>query len=184
MSARLRILGLVLVLATSACAPVERHLASLDARPKLEAWGPGTVFPSVEAAAVDALVYAYLQAREQNDMQRMRGGTIYAVERGYTYGEIHVAQGMLVHQISYPLKPQDVARLQMYVPVGDRDVDRRNERATQADRRSVAVNDPLHRPLFILHPSLVIREYRGRDDEVVAVADLRSPTGMILVAGE
>jgi hypothetical protein len=48
----------------------------------------------------------------------------------------------------------------------------------------VAVTDPLHRPLFILHPSLVIREYRGRDDAVVAVADLRRPNRVILIAGE
>ncbi|MBW2541762.1 MAG: hypothetical protein JRF15_06695 [Deltaproteobacteria bacterium] len=44
--------------------------------------------------------------------------------------------------------------------------------------------DPLHRPLFILHPSLVIREYRGEDAEVLNVADLRHPKMAILVAGE
>jgi hypothetical protein len=48
----------------------------------------------------------------------------------------------------------------------------------------VTVTDPLHRPLFILHPSLVIREYRGRDDEALAVADLRHPQRVILIAGE
>ena len=72
----------------------------------------------------------------------------------------------------------------MYPLSTDRDVRRTNERATQRDRRSVAVTDPRHRPLFILHPSLVIREYRGRDDEVVMVADLRRPKQVILVAGE
>ena len=58
----------------------------------------------------------------------------------------------------------------------------RAERASRADRRSVSVTDPLHRPLFILHPSLVIREYRGRDHDVVAVADLRRPKRVILIA--
>jgi hypothetical protein len=72
----------------------------------------------------------------------------------------------------------------MYPLEPDSDVEYANERATQADRRSVAVTDPLHRPLFILHPSLVIREYRGRDAEVVAVADLRHPKSVILIAGE
>ncbi len=184
MSARLRFIGLILALVTSACAPMGRYLASLDTQPQLEAWGPGTVFPSVEAAAVDALVYAYLQARDANDLRRMRAGTIYPVEGGYTYSEVHVASGLLVYQISYPLKPQDVARFQMYPVASDRDTNRNNERATQADRRSVAVTDPLHRPLFILHPSLVVREYRGRDDETTAVADLRRPKRVILVAGE
>jgi hypothetical protein len=48
---------------------------------------------------------------------------------------------------------------------------------------SAPVTDPLHRPLFILHPSLVIREYRGRGDEAVAVAvaDLRRPKRVIPV---
>ncbi len=72
----------------------------------------------------------------------------------------------------------------MYPLATDRDVRRANERASKADRRSVAVTDPLHRPLYILHPSLVIREYRGRDDGVVAVADLRRPKRVILIAGE
>jgi hypothetical protein len=106
------------------------------------------------------------------------------VDAGYSYGEIHVASSLLAYQITYPLKQQDVARFHMYPLATDRDVRRTNERATQADRRSVAVTDPLHRPLFILHPSLVVREYRGRDDEVVAVADLRHPKRVILIAGE
>ncbi len=180
MSTRLRFLGwgLTLALATTGCHSLGGY------PPQLEAWGPGTVFPSIEAAAVDGLVYAYLQAREQHDMQRMRAGTIYPVENGYTYGEIHVASALLAYQVSYPLKPRDVARFHMYPFAINRDVNRGNERATQADRRSVAVTDPLHRPLFILHPSLVIREYGDRDDEVVAVADLRRPKRVILVAGE
>ncbi len=43
----------------------------------LHARGPGALFTSVEAAAVDALIYAYLQARESRDTERIRGGTIY-----------------------------------------------------------------------------------------------------------
>ncbi len=179
MREKIRLIGLSLIaaLATSGC-------AALDTKPRLEAWGPATVFPSIEAAAVDALVYTYLQASNANDIERMRAGTIYRVDTGYSYGEIHVARGLLEYQIAYPLKPQDVARFHMYPFETDRDVNRRNERPSQADRRSVAVTDPLHRPLFILHPSLVVREYRGRNDEVVAVADLRRPKRVILLAGE
>ncbi len=183
---QIRLIGLSLIaaLATSGCAPMTHLLATLDTRPQLEAWGPETVFPSIETAAVDALIYTYLQASSEQDTQRMRAGTIYSVDDGYSYGEIHVAKNLLEYRIAYPLKRQDVARFHMYPLASDRTVSRVNERATQEDRRSVAVTDPLHRPLFILHPSLVIREYRGRDDEVVAVADLRRPKRVILIAGE
>jgi hypothetical protein len=181
---RLMGLSLVVAMATLGCTPMGHLLANLDTRPQLEAWGPGTVFPAVEAAAVDALIYTYLQASNERDTERMRAGTIYSVDAGYSYGEIHVARNLLEHRIAYPLKPQDVARFHMYPLAADHDVRRTNERATQADRRSVAVTDPLHRPLFILHPSLVIREYRGRSDAVVVVADLRHPTPGILLAGE
>jgi hypothetical protein len=183
---KIRLIGLSLVVALTAlgCAQMGQFLADLDTKPKLEAWGPGTVFPSVEAAAVDALIYAYLQARDERDTKRMRAGTIYRVNAGYSYGEIHVAINLYTYQIAYPLRQRDVARFHMYPLSTDRDVRRANESATQADRRSVAVSDPLHRPLFILHPSLVIREYRGRDDAVVAVADLRRLKRVILIAGE
>ena len=80
--------------------------AALNTRPQLEAWGPETAFASIEDAAVDALTYTYLQARNENDLERMRAGTIFSVETGYSYGEIHVASGMLEHRIAYPLKPQ------------------------------------------------------------------------------
>ena len=186
MSEKLRFigLGLIVTLATSGCAPMSHLLAAPNSKSQLDARGPGMVFPSIEAAAVDALVYTYLRASDERDTERMRAGTIYSVDTGYSYGEIHVARNLLAYQIAYPLKPQDVARFHMYPFATGYDVNRENERASRADRRSVAVTDPLHRPLFILHPSLVIREYRGRDDEVVTVADLRRPKRVILVAGE
>ncbi len=186
MREKLRLIGLSLIaaLATSGCAQISHLLAAFDSESQLEARGPGVVFPSIEAAAVDALIYTYLQARNEQDMERMRAGTIYSVDTGYSYGEIHVASSLLEYRIAYPLKARDVARFHMYPFATNHNVNRTNERATQADRRSVAVTDPLHRPLFILHPSLVIREYRGRDDEVVAVADLRRPKRVILVAQE
>ena len=173
MRQQFRLIGLSLIaaLATSGCAPMTQLLAALDTKPQLEAWGPETVFPSIETAVVDALIYTYLQARNAHDTERMRAGTIYSVDTGYSYGEIHVASNLLAYRIAYPLKPQDVARFHMYPFATGYDVNRENRWASKADRRSVAVTDPLHRPLFILHPSLVIREYRGRNDAVVAVAD-------------
>jgi hypothetical protein len=181
---RLMGLSLVVALATSGCAAMTHLLAAHDTKPQLEASGPETVFPSIEAAAVDALIYTYLQASNAHDTQRMHGGTIYSVDTGYRYGEIHVASRMRGNRIAYPLKQQDVARFHMYPLATNSKASSANERATWADLRSVTVTDPLHRPLFILHPSLVIREYRGRDGAVVEMADLRHPKRVILMARE
>lgn len=188
MREKLRVIGLGLIatLAASGCGSMSNLLTAPDSESKLEARGPGMVFPSIEAAAVDALVYTYLRASDERDTKRMRAGTIYSVDTGYSYGEIHVASSLslLEHQIDYPLKQRDVARFHMYPLVTDHDVNHTNERASQADRRSVNVTDPQHRPLFILHPSLVIREYRGRNYETVEVADLRHPKWGPLFAGQ
>ena len=88
------------------------------------------------------------------------------------------------YRIRHALHSQDVARFLIYPPVGRKKADRASEHPSQVDRRSVRVTDPLHRPLYILHPSLVIREYRGEDSEFVEVADLRHPTPGLLIAGD
>ena len=183
---KIRLLGLSLVvaMATSGCAQMSHLLAAPDTRPQLEAWGPGTVFPSVEAAAVDALIYTYLQARNGQDTDRMRAGTIERSGAGYTYREIHVANPLAQRRIEYPFAPHDVARFHFYPQHTDRDVNRVSERLSPKDRRSVSVIDPLHRPLYVLHPSLVIREYRGRNYETVEVADLQHRTSETLFAGQ
>jgi hypothetical protein len=185
MSVKLRFLGwsLIVALAISGCAPMRSFLTERDTKPQLEAGGPGTVFPSVEAAAVDALIYTYLQAIHAHDAQRMRAGTIYSVSGGYSYGEIHTASNLLEYGIAYPLKQRDAARFHMYPITTNYDVNRHNERISEADRRSITL-DSRHRPLFILHPSLVVRDYRGSREPVVTVADLRRPKRVILVAGE
>ena len=81
------------------CAQVPQLLAALRTGPvQLKAWGPGTVFGSIDAAAVDALTYAYLQAEAAHNTELMRGGTIYATRSGYSYGEIHVAGPLGAHR--------------------------------------------------------------------------------------
>ena len=179
-------LSLIAVLATLGCAPMTHFLAALDTKPQLEAWGPGTVFPSIEAAAVDALTYAHLQGLATRSSERMRGGAIYRTGDGYSYGDLHVAGPLdsSRNRIGHALHSQDVARFLIYPRVGRQEADRHSERPSQVDRRSVRVTDPLHRPLYILHPSLVIREYRGEDNEFVEVADLRHPTHELLIAGD
>ncbi len=189
MSKSLRTLGASLALTLTAmpglgCAPVPQLLSGFrTAPPRLEARGPGTVFGSIECAAVDALIYAHSQAQIARD-DRMRGGTIYATGAGYSYGEIVVAGGALLpRRIAYALEPRDVARFHYYPRSGKHDLDRKSEVASRVDRRSVRFGDPLHRPLYILHPSLVIREYRGEGLERVEVAHLGRPARPQQVAG-
>ena len=141
----------------------------------LEARGPGAVFDSAEAAAVDALTFCHLQAEKTGDMERMRAGTIQRSGTGYTYSEIHVANPLDQRRIEYLFAPQDVARFHVYPLHTDHDVNRTSERLSTKDRRSVSVIDPLHRSLYVLHPSLTIRAYRGIESKAVEVASLRGP---------
>jgi hypothetical protein len=92
---RCTILGLFIALATSGCAEMNHLLTALDADPRLQALGPGAVFPTIDDAAVDALTYTYLRASEENDTEHMRAGTIYSVDTGYSYGEIHAFSNVL-----------------------------------------------------------------------------------------
>jgi len=151
-------------------------IAGLNNPPlELEARGPGSVFDSIEEAAVDALTFCYLEAREAGDLDRMRAGTIRRSGAGYTYGEIQIASPRMQRRVEYVFSARDVARFHVYPPHTDRDVNRSNERLSARDRRSLNVIDPLHRPLYVLHPSLAIRAYRGADGEVLEVASLRGP---------
>ena len=52
-------------------------MAALDTMPQLEAWVPKIAFPSIEATAVDALIYTYLQASSAHDTERMRRSAQY-----------------------------------------------------------------------------------------------------------
>ncbi len=160
--------------------------AAFEAAPlQLEAEGPGALFTSIDAAAIDALTYAYLQARDACDSEFMRGGTIHPVgEDGYSYGEIHRANRWDLHRISYVLKPQDVARFHLYPVSRGTSINRINERPSREDRRSVSAVDPLHRPLYILHPSLAVRAYRAEDPQFVEVANLRRPARPPRFAGQ
>jgi hypothetical protein len=150
--------------------------AELDSPPReLEARGPGSVFDSIDAAAVDALTYCYLQAQEDGNEELMRAGTIERSGAGYTYTDIHVAHPYAERRIEYVFAPQDVARFHVYPQHTDHDINRVSERLSSKDRRSVSVIDPLHRSLYVLHPSMAIRSYSGIDREVVDVASLRGP---------
>jgi hypothetical protein len=154
-----------------------------DETQPLHARGPGALFTSVEAAAVDALTYAHLQALEARDTARIRGGTIYSVDGRYSYGQIQRGNPLTPHRISYRFGPHEVARFHAYPVYQNPLTNRANERPSRADRRSVNFVDPLHRPLYVLHPSLTIRVYRGEGFERAEVANLRHPERVPLFAG-
>jgi hypothetical protein len=116
-----------------------------------------------------------LQARENGNEELMRAGTIERSGAGYTYTDIHVARPLAERRIEYVFAAQDVARIHLYPQHTDHDVNRVSERLSNKDRRSVSVIDPLHRSLYVLHPSMAIRSYSGADSEVVEVASLRRP---------
>ncbi len=149
----------------------------------LHARGPGALFTSVEAAAVDALTYAHLQARKARDTARIRGGTIYPIGGRYSYGEIQLGNPLTPHRISYRFGPHEVARFHAYPVYRDTRANRANERISRVDRRSVSAIDPLHRPLYVLHPSLAIRAYRGEGSQRAEVANLRQQERAPLFAG-
>jgi len=190
MKKNLRSIAVSLPLAVAAllglgCAQAPQLLAAIGRDPvELQAQGPGARFESIEAAAVDAVSYAYLQARAAHDTARMRSGTIFRVKEGYSYAEPDVASPLTPHRVDIVLRPQDVARFLMYPQTGRHDVDRTNERPSLVERRAVSITDPQHRPLYILHPSLVVRAYRGEDQQLDAVADLRHPARGLLFAGQ
>jgi hypothetical protein len=113
-----------------------------------------------------------------------RGASIYPVNGHFTYGEIRVAGPLAPLRVRVRLKAGDAARFLIYPRLKNYDLDRANEQISRKDRHFVRFVDPLHRPLYILHPSLVIREYRGKDCERLEIADLRRPTQGLLIAEE
>jgi hypothetical protein len=50
---------------------IGHRLAALNTKPQLGAWVPRIVFPDIEAAAVDALIYTDLQTSSAHDTERM-----------------------------------------------------------------------------------------------------------------
>lgn len=132
--------------------------------------GPGAVFTNVDEAAVDALTWCYLQSRtplEQRSMgtSRVRGGTIWPTEGGYTYGPVSVAPERDASRVEFPMRPGDVAHFRHYPPLGNFRADRINETLSAADRSIVDTVDPLGRPAYLLTPSRNVRVYTGGDTE-------------------
>ncbi len=150
-------------LAASGCALGSLSLGS-RVPTTLDPAGPGTVFSTIDEAAVDGLAYAYLEAPR---VDRARGGTVHRVERGYSYELQRVAPSSDPDRVEIVLRDRDVAHFATYRK-GTSQENRLNERHSLHDRRNVDRVDPQHRPAFILTPSLQVRGYGGNHGEFIA----------------
>lgn len=119
--------------------------------------GPGAVFPTIEAAALDALAWSHLSSRDRIvSERRLRGGAIEAVDGGFSYRE-PVEAAPRAGLIRYPLTRRDVAHFRHY-PAGAFDVSFETRRAIEREaRRTVERRDPATRPLFYMTPDRFVR---------------------------
>lgn len=133
----------------------------------MEPAGPGTVFATIDEAAVDGLAYSYHKATQLDGGQSALGGTVYRVAHGYSYEVPRVVPQPDPDRVQIVLNPRDVAHFATY-PKGSLVENRMNESHSHHDRRNVDKLDPLHRPAFILTPSLDVKSYMGTRSEFVA----------------
>lgn len=141
-------------------------------------YGPGHVFASVSEAAVDALATAHRRQLLGRTSRLSRGGTIVAVDGGYTYRAIETARPGAPDELRLRLDRNVVAHFHTYPSQGRR-IDRLNEHHSRADRWVVDQLDSKRRPSYVLTPSLRVIVYRGRDEARgadVTVANLSQPS--------
>ena len=136
-------------------------LAGTRAKSLVVPQGPGTVFPTVDAAAVDGLAHAHQVSAHSGNRRLSRGGTIVAVEGGYSYGSLISAKAMAPDLLRLRLDEQTVGHFHTYPSQKGR-IDRRNETHSRADRAVVDRHDSRHLPSFILTPSLRVVAYHGK----------------------
>jgi hypothetical protein len=146
-----------LLIAGFGCATTPSDEAARELTPS----GPGTVFPSVEVAVVDALAWSHLRAKQGPISGHAQGGSIRAVEGGFTYGLPVVAPDDEPDVVRYELDPDDVAHFRLNARSTNPATNRLRERFSRRDRDTVNHLDPAHRPLFILTPRLMVRAYHG-----------------------
>jgi hypothetical protein len=174
MRAHVRI-GLLALLIACAGLPLTAG-ATDSARTGLRAQGPGAVFDSVEAAAIDALSYAHLE-ETLTERRSLRVGVIHRVENGYSYTAAKrsaASSPLTAYSIRYRLRANDVARYIIPPHSGQARIDRNNEEPTRKEKQIVDELDPAHRPLFQLTPShnIVSYHYGGHTSVLLNLSDL------------
>ena len=172
--ARTRI-GLLALLIACAGLPLTAG-ATDSARAGLRAQGPGAVFETMEAAAIDALSYAHLE-ETLTERRSLRVGVIQRVENGYSYTAAKrssTSSPLTACSVRYRLRSNDVARYIIPPHSGKARIDRYNEEPTRKEKQIVDELDPAHRPLFQLTPSHNIVSYRygGHTSVLLNLSDL------------
>ena len=164
----------VLAVATgcTALATHERPLAD-RARERLAQRGQA-IFPTLEEAALEALMHAHRNAGT-GDRGKLRVGRVQRVAGGYVYTAPERSRATVwshqLQRIRYTLGSSDVATYVVHPRSGNRDLDRRNERPNASERRIVDQLDPEGRPLYLLTPTLRVVRYDG-DPELRSVGCL------------
>ena len=122
--------------------------------------GPGAVFDSLDAAAIDALMFAHRTLR----LGQAQGGAIFVTDSGFSYGPMVRATR---HGFRLTLRTGDVGWFYAYnyeLPtVGDR----QPKFLTREDRSMVSEVDPHHRPLYLLSSRMKVVRYDGKSVDVV-----------------
>jgi hypothetical protein len=167
-----RIASLAMLAACVACAGAPpSSLAASDTRAGIRAEGPGAVFPSVQAAALDALATAHRTATPL-DRRRLRVGTIHRVAHGFVYSAPQRAAGssaLMPQRVRYRLRPIDVASYVIPPRSAEWRPARSNETQARKTQRVVDELDPAHRPIYLLTQSFDVVSYsRGGQTRVVA----------------
>ncbi len=173
MAKRPYLLGMLLGIAMG-CATAPMPVAPVDLAEAVWAHdpvqGPGTVFETIDEAAIDGLAWCYLRSRGEEPM-RVRGGSLRPVATGgYAYEEIVTTRARDPYRVRIRVKPTDVAYF-IHIPGPDR---RDNESHSRVHRANVDKRDPLHRPSYLLTPFLRVQRYEGGGEERrVAILDRR-----------
>lgn len=171
-------------------------VASADDATRFEPRGPGAVFATVEAAAIDGLAFAHREQRQSDNARLSRGGAIRAVAGGFTYDALVAGTDSSPDELTLVLSQDVVAHFHTY-PKQNPSIDRLNESHSAADRAVVDELDRLARPSYVLTPSLRVVGYFGRDarstvpnavragrlaNEVVVASLGRSGTSLVLAS--
>lgn len=156
------IAALAALTACVACAGAPPASPAGDAgRGDSEAVAPEAVFPSVQAAALEALATARRTATPL-DQQRLRVGTIHRVAHGYAYSPPRRAAGassLMGQSVRHRLRPVDVASYVIPPHTADWPATRPNERSDREMQRIVDELDRAHRPVYVLTQSRDVVRY-------------------------
>ncbi len=123
--------------------------------------GPGAVFDSPNAAAIDALMHAHRTMA----LAPGQGGAIFAKDGGFSYGPTVRSTARDGFQLK--LRPGDVGWYYAHNYELPTFRDRERRVPTRENRSMVSEVDPYHRPLYLLTRRMKVVRYDGRSVDLV-----------------